>query len=443
MRAEFTIQAGSDIKAGDTFTVTLPNTIDPFGISVPENVAFRVMGPLGTLALGSYDSTTRTITYTFTDYITRYAVSTFSMISPFFIDRHTVKYSQNIDIYLKIGKQSSQPQTFAINYDPYYGALDTHNPVNIGSMITSLDEATGDFVNYIYVNPLGKRLEQTQLTYTGSGSTIINQDTRVQVFEVSYPTVQMPPSWGVDDKSMREVFDTNISKSDGRILIDFYDDLLYGKSYIVKISGKSDLKNSDPIHTEAVLQQRYFNYYSYWMESGLYVPKGPFTESFRFTADVTKKSGESNADGSIVVNLTNRKNYIDFTKTDAHGNPLEATFELRKKSGSSDTVTVGSQVNSDKTTGKFYFEGLAKGDYELWEVKALTGFNKPVQAVATFTVNDEGEIVDKSLADGKIVNYKVPELPATGGIGVLLYLLGGSLLCFMALFGKRLKRMKP
>lgn len=441
IRAEFTIQAGSGIKAGDTFTVTLPNTIDPFGVSVPENVAFRVMGPHGTLALGSYDSTTRTITYTFTDYITRYAVSTFSMISPFFIDRHAVKYSRNIDIYFKIGNQSSQPQTFAINYDPYYGVLDTHNPVNIGSMITSLDEATGDFVEYIYVNPLGKSLELSSLTLRGNGSTIFNQDTNVQVFGVIDRNLQMPPSWGIDERMLREI-DYLITKEDGKISINFDNDLLLGKSYIIKVSGKSDLNNSDPIHTEAVLQQHYFNDYPYWTQSGRYIPYGPYTESFKFTSGVIKKSGESNADGSIVVNLTNRKNYIDFTKTDAHGNPLEATFELRRKSGSSDTVTVGSQVNSDKTTGKFYFEGLAMGDYEVWETKAPDGYVKPVKAVATFRINDEGEVVEKSLEDGRIINYKRPELPATGGMGWIVYMIMGSAICFIAIFWNQPFRFK-
>lgn len=96
MRADFTIKPGSDIKAGDFFTLTLPNTIDPFGVSAPENVDFRILGPLGTLALGTYDPSTHTITYKFTDYITRYAVSSFSTISPFFIDRYTVKTNQKL-----------------------------------------------------------------------------------------------------------------------------------------------------------------------------------------------------------------------------------------------------------------------------------------------------------------------------------------------------------
>ncbi|VGQ32690.1 fibronectin-binding protein [Streptococcus pyogenes] len=435
MRADFTIKPGSDIKAGDFFTLTLPNTIDPFGVSAPENVDFRILGPLGTLALGTYNLNTRTITYTFTDYITRYAVSSFSTISPFFIDRYTVKTNQEIDLFLKIGQVSSNLYHFTVDYNPYYGTMDTKNPVNIGSIITRLNQYTGDFVNYIYVNPASRSLENASLTFRGHGSSIIDKNTKVQLFEVGDPQLQMPPSWGIQDETLREVAPANyhLTKENGSFTINFYNDLLNGRSYIVKVSGKSDKNNPDPIHTSSVLTQTYYNYNSYWTASGRYIPYGPYTESFTYTAGVVKKSGESNADGSVVVRLSNRKNYIDFMKSNSQGTPLEATFELRKKA-TNDMVTVGTPVISDKTTGKFYFEGLPPGDYEVWETKAPDGYTKPVEAVATFKVTDEGEIVDKSLEDGRIINYKRPELPATGGPGIFVYLFIGSAMCLVAIF---------
>lgn len=442
MRAEFKIKPGSDIKAGDFFTLTLPNTIDPFGVSAPENVDFRILGPLGTLALGTYDSSTHTITYKFTDYITRYTVSSFSTISPFFIDRDRVKTNQDIDLFLKVGQVSSTPYHFTVDYNPYYGTADTNNPVNVGSMITRLNQDTGDFVNYIYVNPAGQTLEQATLTFTGRGSTRIDANTRVQLFEVTNPKLQMPPSWGIQEETLREI-DVNqyrLIKENGRFTINFYNDLLYGRSYIVKVSGKSDKNDPDPIHTSAILTQRYFNDYPYYTPSGRYIPYGPYTESFTFTAGVVKKSGESNADGSVVVRLSNRKNYIDFTKSDSQGTPLEATFELRKKTAN-DTVTVRNAV-SDKGTGKFYFEGLPPGEYEVWETKAPDGYVKPVKAVATFRINDEGEVVEKSLEDGRIINYPRPELPATGGMGWIVYMVMGSAICFIAIFWNRPFRFK-
>lgn len=146
--------------------------------------------------MGTYDSDTRTITYRFTNYITRYEVANFSIISPFFVDRYTVKSTQNIDLYLKIGDKTSQSKVFFINYDPYYGTMDTNNPVNIGSSITRLNQDTGEFVNYIYINPAGQSLEQASLTFTGNGSSIIDSTTEIQIFEVTDSHLQMPSSWG-------------------------------------------------------------------------------------------------------------------------------------------------------------------------------------------------------------------------------------------------------
>ncbi|OAC69659.1 hypothetical protein AWT95_05300 [Streptococcus pyogenes] len=313
--------------------------------------------------------------------------------------------------------------------------MDTKNPVNIGSIITRLNQDTGDFVNYIYVNPASRSLENASLTFRGHGSSIIDKNTKVQLFEVGDPQLQMPPSWGIQDETLREVAPANyhLTKENGSFTINFYNDLLNGRSYIVKVSGKSDKNNPDPIHTSSVLTQTYYNYNSYWTASGRYIPYGPYTESFTYTAGVVKKSGESNADGSVVVRLSNRKNYIDFMKSNSQGTPLEATFELRKKA-TNDMVTVGTPVISDKTTGKFYFEGLPQGDYEVWETKAPDGYVKPVKAVATFRINDEGEVVEKSLEDGRIINYKRPELPATGGPGIFVYLFIGSAMCLVAIF---------
>lgn len=435
MRADFTIKPGSDIKAGDFFTLTLPNTIDPFGVSAPENVDFRILGPLGTFALGTYDPSTHTITYKFTDYITRYAVSSFSTISPFFIDRYTVKTNQKIDLFLKIGQVSSDLYHFTVDYNPYYGIMDTDNPVNIGSIITRLNQDTGDFVNYVYINPAGQSLLDSTFTLTGNGSTILDNSTKVQVFEVNYPNIQMPPSWGIDDSSLTETNRYYINKQDGKISINFYNDLYLEKSYIVKISGKSDLTNNEPVHTSATLTQRRYISSAYWTHTGRYIPSGPYTETFTYNAGVLKRSGESNADGSVVVRLSNRKNYIDFTKSDSQGTPLEATFELRKKTAN-DTVTVRNAV-SDKGTGKFYFEGLPPGDYEVWETKVPDGYVKPVKAVTTFRINDEGEVVEKSLEDGRIINYPRPELPATGGMGWIVYMVMGSAICFIAIFWNR------
>lgn len=95
---------------------------------------------------------------------------------------------------------------------------------------------------------------------------------------------------GIQEETLREI-DVNqyrLIKENGQFSLDFGNDLLDGRSYIIKVSGKSDIGNPDPIHTEARLTQRYFNYNPYWTASGRYIPYGTYTESFTYNAGVVK-----------------------------------------------------------------------------------------------------------------------------------------------------------
>ncbi|HES0573115.1 TPA: hypothetical protein VNE89_001453 [Streptococcus pyogenes] len=132
--------------------------------------------------------------------------------------------------------------------------------------------------------------------------------------------------------------------------------------------------------------------------------------------------------------IANKPNKIVFTKIGDGGKSLSgAEFELRK---GNEKV----QTTKSKDDGQVTFTKLLPGTYEVWETKAPDGYTKPVEAVATFKVTDEGEIVDKSLEDGRIINYKRPELPATGGPGIFVYLFIGSSLCLVAFFWNRSSR---
>ena len=73
--------------------------------------------------------------------------------------------------------------------------------------------------------------------------------------------------------------------------------------------------------------------------------------------------------------------------------PLEGVKFILKKDGKK---IENSDKISDKN-GKFRWEGLAPGKYEVWETEPQKGYEKPSTAVATFTVDENGEItVDKN-----------------------------------------------
>ncbi|MDD7731498.1 MAG: SpaA isopeptide-forming pilin-related protein [Eubacteriales bacterium] len=73
--------------------------------------------------------------------------------------------------------------------------------------------------------------------------------------------------------------------------------------------------------------------------------------------------------------------------------PLKGVKFILKKDGKE---VQQSERESDEN-GKFGWEGLAPGKYEVWETEPQKGYEKPSTAVATFTVDENGEItVDKN-----------------------------------------------
>ncbi|HEL0422336.1 TPA: fibrinogen-binding adhesin SdrG C-terminal domain-containing protein [Streptococcus equi subsp. zooepidemicus] len=401
-RTEFELKKDIKIQKGDYFAVKLSENIDPFGIATGETTSFNIVGTYGTLAVGKYDNNSRSIIYTFTDYVDKYEVSHFSTILPYFIDRYAVLNESDIEISTSVSNQKYSTNVRVL-YTPYYGATDSYSPVNIGSMLTKLDLKQELFTNYVYINPRHYSLSNGRLVFSGQGAAIIDENTQVTLY-LANDTYDMPPSWGIDDKRLIEEKSIKINKSLGRIDIDFQNRLYSGQSFILKIVGRYDINSDAPIKTSATLYQNYYNYYGYYTEKGRWIPQGPYSEYFTYNAGAVLKSGESSADGAIRVSVTNRKNSVAFTKTNGLEKPLEATFELRRLN-SNKTFTSVKTTTSTKDTGTFSFEGMEAGSYEVWETQSPEGYLKPDKAVATFKVDKDGTIKDLTPDNGKIINY--------------------------------------
>lgn len=401
-RTEFELKKDIKIQKGDYFAVKLSENIDPFGIATGETTSFNIVGTYGTLAVGKYDNNSRSIIYTFTDYVEKYEVSRFSTILPYFIDRYTVKRDQDIVVSTSVSNQEYSTNVRVL-YTPYYGATDSYSPVNIGSMLTKLDLKQELFTNYVYINPRHESIRNGELYFIGDGSAIINEETSVTLFKAPY-NENMPPSWGVNDADLTEEVNIPIVKKNGQIYINFGNNLQYRDSFVIKVVGRYDINSDAPIKTSATLYQNYYNYYGYYTEKGRWIPQGPYSEYFTYNAGAVLKSGESSADGAIRVSVTNRKNSVAFTKTNGLEKPLEATFELRRLN-SNKTFTSVKTTTSTKDTGTFSFEGMEAGSYEVWETQSPEGYLKPDKAVATFKVDKDGTIKDLTPDNGKIINY--------------------------------------
>ena len=117
-----------------------------------------------------------------------------------------------------------------------------------------------------------------------------------------------------------------------------------------------------------------------------------------------------------VLTVINTTNEINFKKVgesgqqkDEFGNPIvgpdgnplmseiplaDAEFELRRETPEGSVVVKGYEKIVSGPNGEFGFKNLPPGDYGIYETKPVLGYELPVQAVSTFTIDADGKPKD-------------------------------------------------
>jgi len=407
------VPATAHLAPGDFFTIQLSDNVDTYGLVQSKEQGLDIFADGGKLAEGKFDPDSRTITYTFTNLVKTFTANQIKLHTVLFIDK--VKVPQEVkSVTLSYGlNQTTSTSSFQVFYRPYYYPQQTGGS-NIGTMYSIYNPDKKTATTYIYVNPLTNKLKKGKLEISGKGSVLINALTDVKVYDGNSGSMDtMVPSWGVVPSNLTEVNDLSpvIDGNANKVTIDFGDRLDTGsQAYIVKVTTGYDPSSTEDLGMVAKLYgyfngywSRYYNYsyYDYdWAAAQTYMKfyehEGTAT-GVGFDAEVT---------------VSNPKNSIEWTKVNASGLPLEgAEFRLvRVQDGSEQTVIEKLVSNRD---GRLSASGLAPGFYKLYETKAPEGYEIPKddtgkdKSLATFTVNEKGEIQNPDPADGKIVNGRL------------------------------------
>lgn len=410
------------LAPGDFFTIQLSDNVDTYGLVQSKEQGLDIFADGGKLAEGKFDPTTRTITYTFTNLVKTFTANQIKLHTVLFIDKvkvpQEVKSPSTVTLSYGLGQTTPSTSSFQVFYRPYYFPQQTGGS-NIGTMYSIYNPDKKTATTYIYVNPLTNKLKKGKLEISGKGSVLINALTDVKVYDGgSGSTDTMVPSWGVVPTNLTEVNDLSpvIDGNANKVTIDFGDRLDTGsQAYIVKVTTGYDPSSTEDLGMVAKLYGYFNGYWSQYYNYSYYDYDWAAAQTYMKFYEHEGTATGVGFDAEVTV--SNPKNSIEWTKVNESGLPLEgAEFRLVRvqngsgQDGSEQTVIDKLVSNRD---GRLSASGLAPGSYKLYETKAPEGYEIPKddtgkdKPLATFTVNEKGEIQKPDPADGKIVNGRL------------------------------------
>ena len=451
---KFKIDEGTDVKAGDTFTLTFSDNVDLYGIFVDnqgkgntDDANFNIYSDAGLVAKAKVNPDKRSITYTFTEYLDNYNVSEMRLSLQLYADRYKVPFSQNINVTASVG--DTYKDNIYIDYRGYtegQSHIGYQDPrVDVSSYMLRLNPDTGEFTTVVYYNPWNDTTSNNRyFEFNTSAPVDINS---VKLFEKTGSgshtngpvNGDLPDSYGIDFEDPNSYRAQGLTKKTGDFVAKDYSYQNYymyidpnggtkNSTYVMVIQGKlRDKTTTKSLKTTAYYNFPYWNY-NYW-ETNNY---GYFHTWSQFYQPEGTSEGDQK---ELSLNLVNFKNKIEFMKVDGgvkanvvdtsttSGESLKDTkvgsalkgakfklqFRKDKKADWTDS-NYGEKTSDDK--GFFYWEGLAPGYYQVIETESPDNnlYDLPTEPVATFRVDEYGNIVDVVPDDLILENYKKAEI---------------------------------
>lgn len=415
---KYKVADDANIQPGDTFKVVASENVDLDGIGRSHDDEYDIYGLAGLLATAEIGKNRREITYTFTEYAKHYNIRSINIGMLMAVNRVAVpgdksgKETINVSVTAGTSKLS---QEFDVKYN--YG-----DDVQVNACLVKYIEGINNFEAYFYVNHNHKKTYGKKLIFTSNSEVIF--DTITSYYLNSYDQF-LPWSFGEPEKSNQYnlVKYREYKNANNKFVLSLNDNRFDNYTYLVKVSGKVTNPNKDKFALYCDYVNFDENNQQYYQKLGLYK---------------SLKNTSSYGDGDIELAFKNYKNKIEYTKVDGSiagtsvdtkpqgaaegsnepletqkpvfssaGKPLQGVFfQLQKKNASGEFENYGKQKESD-TNGKFSWEGLPEGEYQVIETISLPGYSKPKEAVSSFTVNKNGEIVDIKDNTTIIINEKI------------------------------------
>ncbi|MDE9969942.1 carboxypeptidase regulatory-like domain-containing protein [Staphylococcus pseudintermedius] len=348
LKSRFTVDG--TVKEGDYFTVKMPNTVNTFGDTrhSPDYQEKLKNANGQVIALGNYDVDSHTLTYTFTDVVNNLENVTGSFNLTQFMDRQVAKDSQTYQLNYEIAGEKLDTQ-IRVNYGQYYTVGDS----NLKSMITMEDPKSGDYEQYIYVNPLQKtangtvvRIQGFQTDPTKSNGQVKQDVTQIKILKVANDQ-PLNSSFGVNDGDYEDVtnqFQVNYSDKN-------YADInfgnLNGQRYIIKVTSKEVPDSKEDLNLRAIMATKnIYGQYNY----------------ITWDNDIVRSTSSGTADGNEASYQLGDKVWNDVNKNGIQDQGETGIADVKVTLKDLDGILDTTYTN---TNGKYIFDNLKNGNYQV------------------------------------------------------------------------------
>ncbi|HAR6385318.1 TPA: YSIRK-type signal peptide-containing protein [Staphylococcus pseudintermedius] len=349
LKSRFTVDG--TVKEGDYFTVKMPNTVNTFGDTrhSPDYQEKLKNANGQVIALGNYDVDSHTLTYTFTDVVNNLENVTGSFNLTQFMDRQVAKDSQTYQLNYEIAGEKLDTQ-IRVNYGQYYTVGDS----NLKSMITMEDPKSGDYEQYIYVNPLQKtangtvvRVQGFQTDPTKSNGQVNQNATQIKILKVANGQA-LNSSFGVNDSEYEDVTNQfKINYSD-KNYADINFGNLNGQRYIIKVTSKEVPDSKEDLNLRAIMATK--NIYSQY-------------NYITWDNDIVRSTSSGTADGNEASYQLGDKVWNDVNKNGIQDQGETGIADVKVTLKDLDGNILDTTYTN--TNGKYIFDNLKNGNYQV------------------------------------------------------------------------------
>ncbi|HEC2245382.1 TPA: carboxypeptidase regulatory-like domain-containing protein [Staphylococcus delphini] len=341
------------VKSGDTFEIKYNENLQ-----ISDFFENRVTPPSiknsggEVIARGTYDVNTRTMTYTFTDYVDKHDNVKVSLDLLAYVERDVVKTAGQHNFEVEVAGQK-----ISKTYDVKYQEPFVRNNVNLNSFYNEFDNVTGEYSQIAYINPKGEYLNNPVVEIKGyagennvtpdSSSAVVSSTNKLQVYEVPVG-VKLADSYKPNLKELtllEQGKNYDVQYGTDKVTINLKENS--NKRYVIYIEGQQDMTSDKPLIQSVQLSA---------ISQDNKTKTNVYSQNY-----IETQNSSAIGQGEKTYNLGNRV-WEDMNDNDVQdiGDKGIANVTVTLKEAGTNKVLQTTTTDKD---GYYLFEGLKNGNY--------------------------------------------------------------------------------